>query len=135
MAIVYNITWQPAGAGAPITLCDLLSAHAITVEQIGGQSMEEVVPMFQAANPQRLALGNVAGDLVFTDGYTYASRAAALNGAKTAYLYLNGVGTLILTVDTATMTFANAVCKGLRAAQIQGLRWVLRYTFGITTIT
>lgn len=107
----------------------------ILIEQLGGASIEQVTPIFRAAAVQRLARGNVAGTCAFTVGKSHASVAAALTYFKAEYGRMNQKGTLVLTEGAVTLTMANAVLRSVSRAAGTGLRWVVRYEFGMTTIT
>jgi hypothetical protein len=121
--------------GTPATLGDDAARHTIELEQLGGEALEQVEALLRGANPARFARGNVAGDCVFSAGKSHATRAAAIAFFLAEYARLNTQGSLVITEGSATLTLANAICRGVMVARINGLRWTLRYTFGITTIT
>jgi hypothetical protein len=118
-----------------VTLGDDANKHAIVLESLGADSQEQVVPLARAANPLRFPRGNAAGEVAFTATKTHASRDAAASYAAGEIARLNQQGTLELTFDTHKLTCASATLKGVRAVSVEGLRWTIRYTFGVTTIT
>ena len=126
--------WTPTG-GSLAHLGDDSQKWTVKLEQLGAQSLEHVAQMFQAATVLRLALGNQAGECVFTAAKSHASRDAAAQFFAGETARLNQVGTLVLTFDAQTLTMGNAVLKGVKVAEFNGLRWAIRYQFGITTIT
>ena len=126
--------WTPSG-GAAVTLGDDSADRFIELGQIGGASLQQIEPLFRAANPIRFPRGNVAGECVFTVAQSHANRGAAVTFFKAEYARLNGKGTLVLTEGGITMTMANAVLSGVTLAGAVGLRWWVRYQFGITTLT
>lgn len=134
MAVVCTAVWTPTG-GAAVTLIDDGSKVHGKLEQLGGQGEEQLDNLAFGANPSRLMRGNVAGDCVFTAAKSHADRGTALNYFKTNYGYIGQVGSLVITMDAATLTMAGATLKGVTVAEFNGVRWTLRYTFGITTIT
>ena len=124
-----------AAGGSAATLGEDAVKHAIEIESWGGQSIEQVVPLARAANPLRLPRGNVSGDFAFVAAKSHASVDAAASFFAGEYARLNQSGSLVLTVGTHTITMAGAVLRGVAKANIIGLRWYVRYTFGITTLT
>ncbi|PWU18908.1 MAG: hypothetical protein C5B50_07780 [Verrucomicrobia bacterium] len=126
--------WTPTG-GSLAHLGDDSAKWTMKLEQLGAQSLEHVAQMFGAATVLRLALGNQAGECVFTAAKSHASRDAAAQFFAGELARLNQVGSLVLTFDAQTLTMANAVLKGVGVVGVEGLRWTVRYTFGITTIT
>jgi len=133
MALIFTAAWTPTGASA-ITLGDVSQKWTMKLEQLGGQAVEEVIPLFRAANPLRIPRGNVSGDCIFTSAKSFANRAQAVTFFASQFALLNGQGALTLTIDTAALTMAQAVFRGLQTTEINGLRWTLRYSFGITTM-
>ena len=128
------ITFTPTG-GSPTALGNDSLKWTVKLEQLGAQSLENVVQMFQGATVLRLALGNQAGEFVFTSAQSLSTRDAAAQFFQGKLGLLNSVGSLVLTFDSQTLTMANAVCKAITVAEFNGTRWTLRYSFGITTIT
>jgi hypothetical protein len=117
------------------TLGDDSVKHTIVLERIGGVSVEQVSTLFGGANVLRIAAGNVGGECVFTAAKSHATLDAALTFFKAEFARLNGTHSLVLTQGAVTLTMANAVCKAVEVVLVIGLRWSIRYTFGITTIT
>ena len=134
MAIVFTAVWTPAG-GSPTTLGDVSAKYTIQIEQLGGQCQEQLVNLFASANPARIPRGNVAGDCVFSSVQSYATRAAAAADFKAKFGLLGATGSLVLTMDATTLTMANATYRAVHTVKVEGLRWTMRHTFGITTIT
>ena len=126
--------WTPTG-GALAHLGDDSAKWTIKLEQLGAQSLEHVAQMFQAAKVLRMALGNQAGECVFTSEKSHADIDTAAQFFAGELARLNQVGSLVLTFNAQTLTMASAVLKGVAATAFSGKRWALRYTFGITTIT
>lgn len=127
-------TWTPNGA-LTATLGDDSVKHTIVLEQIGGQSVDQVEQLFGAVAAAQFPRGNVAGELAFVAAKSHADYATALTFFQAEYARLNGQGSLVLTQGSATLTFAGAVLRGVERLPAQeGLRWHVRYRFGITTI-
>lgn len=127
--------WTKAGGGA-VTLGDDSVKHTMVLEQLGGECQEQVDPLFRATYVARRARGNVAGNCAFTAAKSHASREAAMAVMVAEYARMGEKGSLALTFGAAgVMTLANAVLKGVELADTNGLRWTIRYRFGITTMT
>lgn len=118
-----------------MTLGDDSADRFMELGSIGGAAVQQVEPLFRSASVLRIPRGNVAGECVFTVAQSHASRAAAATFLKGEYARINGQGSLVLTEGATTLTMANAVCSGVTLAGAVGLRWWVRYAFGITTIT
>jgi hypothetical protein len=131
--IIDQIKWTPAG-GSALTLADVNAGDVLKVEHFGGNSLMGNVALALAANPALLPHGNISGQFVFTVGTSHDTRQDAISYAVTQYNLLNGKGTLVWNVDAAVTTAAGALLSGVTAAQIEGTRWGLRYTFTITTL-
>lgn len=129
-------TWTPS-PGTLVILGEDAAAtrHTIVLDQLSGQSQEQVEELFQADAVARFARGNVGGECVFTAEKSHATYGAALTFFKAEYARLDEQGTLVLTEGAVTLTMAGAVLRGVERATQTGLRWGIRYTFGITTIT
>lgn len=123
----------PAVAAA--TLADDSAKVAMRLEQIGLECVEQVERMFGAAAVFRAPLGNTSGDCVFTAHKTHASRDAAAAYFIQEVGRVNQQGNLVLTFDTGTITMAVATLRGVKVVEPGGLSWMLRYTFGVRTIT
>ena len=117
-----------------VTLGDDSAKQTIVLESLGGQSVEQVSPLARGTAVQRFARGNVSGDVVFSSSKSHATRAAAASAWKSEYGRLNEVGTLVLTIDATTLTYAGAVLRSVVGIP-DGVRWTLRYTFGVTTVS
>lgn len=131
-AAAFKIVWTPAG-GSAVTLGDVAARHTAMIHTWGGMAVEEVANMFEQAAPKRMLLGNVAGDFVFTSEKEAASRGAMLTYFLTHRGYINVIGSLVVTVDAVTATMADATFRGVEPVALDGVRWPLKYTFGITT--
>lgn len=129
-----TVGFTPTG-GSLATLGDDANKIATHIESIGGQSIDQVEPLDGAAAAVQFARGNVQGEFVFTAGKSHADRATAVNYFKAQFGKLNQKGSLVYTVDSATLTMAGAVLRAVTVADIVGLRWTIRYAFGITTVT
>lgn len=126
--------WTPTGGGA-ITLADDANMVRMKIEQLGAMGVEQIEQLAFSPDVFRTMRGNIAGDLVFTAQQSFASRDAAGTYYKARYAEIGETGSMVITIDVVTMTMANATWKGCAVALFNGLEWVLRYTFGITTLT
>jgi len=117
-----------------VTLGDDGNKVHVKIEQLGGQAVEQVEQLAFASNAERIMRGNVSGDCIFTAGKSHADRGTALAYFKTNFGYIGQTGSLVITVDATTITMANATLRSVTAVEINGVRWMLRYTFGITTV-
>jgi len=129
----FAITFQPAG-GDLLTLGDLEAGHLATIHQWGGMAVEDVVDMFLQAEPQRLLLGNVRGDFVFTSELEQADSGAMLAYFVGMRSYLNQMGSLVVTMRGTQASMSNATFRGLEPTGFNAVRWRLKYTFGIGLI-
>lgn len=131
-----KIEWTKTG-GSVVTLGDDAARQTIVIESLGGQSLEQVERLFRATVVSRFARGNVAGEFVFTSAKSHADYGVALTFFKAEYARLNEAGSLVATQlpGPITLTMAGAILRGVQRVAQEGLRWHLRYTFGITTIT
>lgn len=132
------IQWTPNGGLLPVTLGDDASKFACVLEQMGGAAVAQIEPL--AGGPFKVSFprGNVDGELVFNSSKTYASYAETFTQFKTEYGRLNQQGTLVLKEGAITLTFANAIVKGVQrmfGGPAGGARMAIRYTFNITTLT
>lgn len=126
--------FTPTG-GTLATLGDDAEKHSISLEALAGASAEQVEPLFRAASATRIPRGNAVGECVFTSVKSHASQAAAITFFKAQRALLNGQGALVLTEGLSTLTMSNATLTTVELAGVVGLRWWVRYRFGITTIT
>jgi hypothetical protein len=130
------IQFTPAG-GSAATLGDDANKYVVVIEQLGGESRVQIEPLYRAPNPLPLVRDNISGEFVFTSAKTYADYKTTFTQFKTEYARLNKQGSLVLTQDAVTLTFANAICRGVRRiwdAQRCGEHMGIRYTFAITTV-
>jgi hypothetical protein len=130
------IQFTPSG-GSAATLGDDANKFAVVIEQFVGQSVQQREPLYGGANPVDFVRGNVGGELVFRSSKSYADYATTFTQFKTEYGRLNQKGSLVITQNAVTVTFANAVCKGVQRifdAQNTGVHMGIRYTFAITTV-
>jgi hypothetical protein len=133
--IIDKLLWTPAGASGALTLADLSAGDVLKVEQIGGKSLLDNVPLAFAANPALLPRGNVSGAFVCSVGTSHDTRQDAVSYFASQYALLNGQGTLVWIVDAATLTMTLATVADITASQIEGTRWGIRYTFTITALS
>ena len=133
MSAAFTIVWTPAGGDA-VTLGDVAAKHTVTIHSWGGMAAEDVAQMFEQAAPQRLLLGNVAGEFVFTSELEQASRGAMLAYFILHRSFMNRMGELVVTIDEVEAVMRNVTCRGVEPAGFGGVRWPLKYTFGITLI-
>jgi len=126
--------WTPAGGGLA-TLGDDSVKHSMVLEQIGGASVEQVAGLFRAAAVKRFPRGNISGECIFTSAKSHATQAAAMAFFKAEYARLNGKGSLVLTEGAVTWTMADAMLTAVQVVQVVGLRFWIRYRFGIATIS
>lgn len=133
-----KIDWTPSG-GALVTLGDDAPAAgartATKLEELGGEALEQLDPLAFADFVSRLMRGNVQGDCVFTARKSHADVDTAAAYFKAEYSRQGQKGSLVLTFGATTMTMANATCRAVRVVLPDGVHWILRYKFGITTIT
>jgi hypothetical protein len=133
MAALFTITFTPVG-GNEVTLGDVEARHTVVIHSWAGMAVEDVVHMFEQAAPKRLMLDNVQGDFVFTSELEQADRGAMLSYFMGQRLLLNQVGTLVVTIDGVAAVMQNATCSRVDPSGFGGVRWALKYTFGITLI-
>jgi hypothetical protein len=105
------------------------------IERLGGRGLSDIPNMFQAANPLILPLGNVKGQCVFTVETGYSTRGDALEALAAWYALLNSAGSLVITVDSTTLTMPGAYFDAFDALKLDGLRYKKRFTFNILTLT
>lgn len=127
-----KIEWTPDG-GSSVTLGDDSVKHTVLIEGWSGLSMEQVDAIFRGANVSRTPRGNVGGTFTFSSAKSEASRSLAMSGFVSAYARLNQKGSLMLT-DGLIVTMDNAILRGVECVSPLGVRWTIRYTFGITTV-
>ena len=134
-----QITWN--GSGSTVYLVDDFGTSGGgqkirgTIEQLGLAAQEQVVQLAFSASVVRFPRGNTAGDCVFTALSSYTTRTLASAWVKGEIARVNQQGTLAVVIDSTTITMPNAVLRSVTPARIEGALWVLRYTFGISTIT
>jgi len=133
MAALFTIVFTPAGGDA-LTLADVAAKHTATIHNWGGMAAEDVEHMFEQDAPLRLLLGNVAGDFIFTAEREQASRGAMLSYFMAHRSQINQIGTLTVTIDEVAAVMRNATFRGVEPAGFDGVRWPLKYTFGVTVI-
>ena len=136
MSAAFNAIFTPTG-GSATTLFDISAGWGESIlENPGdGRALEEVVPMFQAANPLRLLLGNVQGQVILSAAKSWTDAPTAIADYKTKRALIGTQGMLVITADTGTLTYAGANFLSVVPAKIIRARWLLRFTFGITTLT
>ena len=129
--------WTPTG-GTLATLGDDSVKWTLLLEQLGGGIEEQVTRLAFASAVSRLGRGNLEGACVFTAAKSHSSLDVAANFFKAEYARLNQSGLLVLTFTAATLSMSGAVLTGVQrvtSEEARGVRWMLRYTFGITTVT
>ena len=127
-----TIVFTPSG-GSATTLVDDINMPRGHIEQLGGKSVVNVIPLANGTNPYLQLLGNVSGEFVFTGLQSFATRILALSQFATWYNLLNDQGLLVVTQDSHTLTFANAALHDVRLVKADGLAWTVRFSFLITT--
>ncbi len=130
-----KITFNP---GSAVTLGEDAARKTIQIEQFGVLSVEQVEHLFKATNAVRIPRGNISGEFIFTAMTVSASRSAAVTHFITEAGRVNSQGTLLLIDEAGPSTVAtmnNAICRSVVKAEIVGLSWWIRYTFGFTTVT
>jgi hypothetical protein len=133
-----KIQFTPNAGLIPVTLGDDASRFAIVVEQLGGASLAQVEALAGGAHQAMFARGNVGGELIFRSSKSYASYHDTFAQFLTEYGRLNQQGSLVLTEGAVTLTFANAILRGIQRlfdAHHSGAHMGIRYTFAISTIT
>lgn len=131
-----KITWtSSAPALGATTLVDDSVKITGVIESLGGESVCQTEPLYGAATVANFARGNVRGQFSFTARKSHATRDLAMLYLAGEYGRLNQAGTIIITQDSTTLTFAKAVLRGVNLVKPNGLEFTLRYTFEITTIT
>jgi len=106
------------------------------IEQLGGQAVVQVEPLYGQADMAVFPRGNISGRFVFRVFCSYASYATALTAWAAAYARLNTQDTLVLTWFTGnTLTMLGAVCTNVERTKLDGVGLEVRYTFTITTAT
>jgi hypothetical protein len=128
-----TVVWTPTGGDAA-TLVDDGAKLFGQIGQLGGQALEQVSPLFRAANPARFMRGNVAGECAFVASKSHASVATAATWWATEYARLNQKGVLVITIGAVTLTMGNATLRAVTRAEWIGVRLSVAYSFGITTI-
>jgi hypothetical protein len=129
-----KIEFTPTG-GSKATLGDDSSRHTIEIESLGGGAVVQALQRFRAAAVVYAQRGLVSGELTFTASKSHADRATAVGFFKTEYGRLNGQGQLVITEAATTLTMDGVVLRGVQCVRFNGLRWTIRYTFAISTIT
>ncbi len=129
--------FTPTG-GSIAHLGDDSSKWSVVLEQLGGAGLEQVDQLAFASAVSRIMRGNLAGDCVFTAAKSHASLDAAATFFATEYGRIGQRGALVLTFASHALTMALATVKAVHRVEAEdgrGVRWKIRYTFGITTIT
>jgi hypothetical protein len=133
-----QIQFTPSTGLTPVTLGDDGSKFAVAVEQLGGACVAQSETLAGSANLALFPRGNVGGEVVFHSSKTYPAYHDTFTQFRAEYGRLNQQGTLVLIEGAVTLTFANAVLKGVQRifdAQHSGAHMGIRYNFAITTIT
>jgi hypothetical protein len=133
MAAIYTIVWTPTG-GAAVTLCDLSLGYRPVLEQLPSEALEQVDRLAFGTVVSRIMRANRSGDVVFTVGFSHASAAAAAAWYATIDALVGGMGQLVITINTTVWSFSNATFRAMAPTRINGVEWVLRYTFGRTVM-
>lgn len=134
----WKIQFTPSGGGA-VTLADMSATpqNPFQWDALPGDSIVEKVPMFNAANPKYLPLGNAGDELSFRTWQSYADIPTAAADYKAKQALINSVGTLVMTLSSTTLTWSNAVCKSMKGSpgEIEGVRWVFRWLFEVGSVS
>ena len=134
MPQLFTIVFTPAG-GEAVTLLDVAEKHTGRIERWGGAAAEAVEQMFQQMSPQRLMLGNVAGDFVMVSEREQTDAGAMLTYFMAQRALMNQIGTLVVTIRDVVATMQNATCKSVEPVSLEtAVRWPLRFTFGVSVI-
>jgi hypothetical protein len=123
---------------AKVTLGDDSAKWTMTLEDLGGQGEEQLDALAFGTAVSRLMRGNLSGNCVFTSAKSHSDLDAAATFFATEYGRIGQQGTLELTLSAHKLVMVNATVVGVRrveADEAKGVRWKLRYTFGVTTIT
>ena len=134
MPSAFTIVFTPTGGDA-VTLLDVEEKHLGTIQSWGGMAAEDVEHMFEQMSPQRLMLGNVAGDFVMVSELEQADQGAMLAYFISQRALMNQVGVLAVTMRGVVASMQNAACKSVEPTSLQtAVRWPLKYVFGISLI-
>ena len=133
MAVLFTITYQPAG-GDLMTLADVAAGQLPHIHRWPGVAAEDVVHMFGQESPMRLMLGNIAGDFEFTAEQSLASYGAMLTYFIAQRAQLGTLGVLTVTMQDVVAVMQNASFRSLEPTGFNGVRWPLKYVFGVSLI-
>ena len=125
---------EPAIIGDTLTLVDDAGGLLGTIEELGGEPVEQVDELAFASFAARVMRGNVRGQCVFSAAQSYKDAPTAAAALKTAYALMGMPGSLVLTFGATTLTMAGATVGPVRMVKFVGTRLVIRYSFGITSI-
>jgi hypothetical protein len=120
-----------------VTIGDDSVKHTMVLEALGLAGEEQMDNLAFGTVASRLMRGNVAGDCVLTSGKSHASLDAAASYFATEAGRIGNKGLLELTFNTHKLSLDNATLKGVQRVEGEGaagVRWKLRYTFGIVTV-
>lgn len=133
MAATYTIVWTPAG-GEAVTLCDLADKWWPVLEQLPAEGAEQVDRLAFGGTVARYMRGNVSGEVVFSVSHSHDTQADAATWYSGVRGHLCEMGTLEITINTVVLTFQAATFKRLEPTLLEGTRWTLRYSFGVTEL-
>lgn len=127
--------FTPTGGGE-ITLGDDGNRIPIKMEPpLGLQDAEQKDELAFAAAPFIQGRGNTQGACVFTVEKSHADEDTALAYAKTQQGYRSQWGVLVLTMRSGGTMTMTAYLHSAIVVMMRGVRWGIRYTFTITTMT
>jgi hypothetical protein len=128
--------WTPSGGGAT-NLGDDANKYTMELEQLGLASIVQVDPLYGSTTPFIAARGNNQGECIFASAKSFASIDAGAQDSASKIALIGASGSLVLTFNAHTLTM-NATLRDARrvvSEDARGVRWKLRYTFEITTMT
>ena len=133
MSATYTIVWTPAG-GAAATLCDLSASWWPVLEQLPSEALEQVDRLAFGPVVSRIMRANRSGDVVFSVGHSHTSQADGAAWYAAVDALVGGTGQLVVTIGATVWSFSGATFRSMAPTRINGVEWVLRYTFGRTVM-
>jgi hypothetical protein len=125
-------------AVAQVTLGDDANGIHCWLEGLGLQSEEQLDPLAFSAEVSRLMMGNTQGECSFRAAKSHSTGDVAATYFKGEVARQGQKGNLVLTFPATvavTLTMTGATLIGVTLVQADGVRWFLRYRFGISNIT
>jgi hypothetical protein len=133
MAASFTIVFTPTGEDA-VTLCDLADKWWPVLEQLPAEGVEQVDRLAFGGVVARVMRGNVSGEVVFSVSHSHASLDEAAGWYATMRGQVALSGKLEITINTVVLTFLGATFRRLEPTLMEGCRWTLRYSFGVTEL-